>query len=335
MGKHILTMLVQIIDTSNKTTMTKNVSDGLPYFHPQDNGYQVPFEQILYDPRFAQKGCIDSFIQKYVGTDNENNININKKCIDKERLSLTKISTFIYKLTNSFLDSCNLNKDSPFFQKLFWDCTNLMIGRSIFPKFHHVIQYVLQKDEASVAADALYKRQLVWMSTMSQNKIGMESEFCYYYVSNSPNNSSSALRKGTVFVDEESENEEKIAYYNAISRLKQLSEIVVPQDSIVCVIDSIHDIQKAATKYSKLNSKKKKKKDVIISGDSLFPIVVYCLVQSGVCCWNKWMFMMKNFYTQEILSFGQTGFCFSLINAAVTYIVEQKPSNFGLDDDLQ
>ena len=31
--KHILTMLVQIIDTSNKTTMTQNVSDGLPYFH--------------------------------------------------------------------------------------------------------------------------------------------------------------------------------------------------------------------------------------------------------------------------------------------------------------
>merc|ERR1712154_18597 len=124
------------------------------------------------------------------------------------------------------------------------------------------------------AADELYKRQLIWMSTMSQNKIGIESEFCYYYVSNSPNKiNSDSSRKGTVFVDEECENEEKIAYYNAISRLKQLSDIVVPQDSIVCVIDSIHDIQKAATKYSKLNAKKKKKnkkkKDVIISGDSL------------------------------------------------------------------
>ena len=181
--KHILTMLVQIIDTSNsnKTTMTRNVSDGLPYFHPKDNGYQVPFEQLLYDPRFAQKQNIDAFKIKYISFGE----NINQKVIDKENLSLTKISTFIYKLTNSFLDSCELNKDSPFFQKLFWDCTNLMIGRSIFPKFKNVIKYVIDKDVESVELDKKYRKQLVWMSTLGQNRIGIEPEFTYYYVRHS------------------------------------------------------------------------------------------------------------------------------------------------------
>merc|ERR1712228_490984 len=242
--KHILTMLVQIIDTSNsaKTTMTKNVSDGLPYFHPQDNGYQVPFEQILYDPRFDQNGAIDSFINKYHSDGKQEEIN--QKIIDKENLSLTKISTFIYKLTNSFLDSCELNADSPFFQKLFWDCTNLMIGRSIFPKFRNVIEYVLKKDKKSVDADNKYKKQLIWMSSLSQNAIGIEDEFCNFYKKNVVK-TNNERRKGTVFVDKECENEEKIAYYNCIKRLQQLSDIIVPQDSIVLVIDSIHDIQKA------------------------------------------------------------------------------------------
>ena len=337
--KHILTMLVQIIDTSNKTTMTKNVSDGLPYFHPKDNGYQIPFEQLLYDPRFKQKQVIDQFIEKYININNNNNNNINTKIIDKENLSLTKISTFIYKLTNSFLDSCELNKDSPFFQKLFWDCTNLMIGRSIFPKFHNVIRYVISKDVECVELDNKYKKQLVWMSTLDQKKIGIEDEFQYYYVKKikslkpklfKPKNK---IQSNTI-IDIESENESKIAYYKAINRLRGLPNISVPQDSIVLVIDTIHDIQKCATKYSKLKQKKQDTK-VIISGDSLFPIVVYCLIQSNVEYWNQWIFMMKKFYTQKILSFGQTGFCFSLINAAVQYILDQKPSNFGLDDDLK
>eukprot|EP01084_Bolivina_argentea_P266687 452429_1 len=337
--KHILTMLVQIIDTSNKTTMTKNVSDGLPYFHPTDNGYQVPFEQLLYDPRFTQKNTIAEFISKYVNNNNE----INVKIIDKENLSLTRISTFIYRLTNSFLDSCELNKDSPFFQRVFLDCTNLMIGRSIFPKFDKVIKYVICKDINSVEMDDKYRKQLIWMCTMTQQKVGIDNEFCYYYVKKIKSLKQTMLkpkkieRKSTIFIDEQSENEEKIAYYKPIQRLKELQNICVPQDSIVLVIDTVHDIQKCAMKYNKMKNGKlslKKKKQVVISGDSLFPIVVYCLIQSNVDYWNRWIFMMKKFYTQKILSFGQTGFCFSLINAAVKYIMDQKPSNFGLDDEL-
>eukprot|EP01084_Bolivina_argentea_P049397 90852_1 len=62
---HVINMLNKILDTSNKTTMTMNISDGLPYFHPIDNGYQVPFEQILYDPRFEENKIINEFINKY------------------------------------------------------------------------------------------------------------------------------------------------------------------------------------------------------------------------------------------------------------------------------
>jgi len=310
----------------------------LPYFHPIDNGYQVPFETLLWDPRFSQKQCIDEFVARYISSDSKEDGTINQKAIDRDNLSLRKISTFVYKLTNSFLDSCELNKDSPFFQKLFWDCTNLMIGRSIFPKFGNVIRYIVSKDEESMKLDAKYRRQLTWMAGLDQKKIGIEAEFQYYY-----NKKIKALkpklslikpkiRKQAIF--NEMDNDEKIAYFAPIDRLRQLPEISVPQDSIVLVIDTVHDIQKCATKYSKLNHSKSGE-SVVISGDSLFPIVVYCLIQSNVDEWNRWIYMMRNFYAEKILSFGQTGFCFSLINAAVTYIAQQQPSNFGLDDDLQ
>eukprot|EP00483_Globobulimina_turgida_P000459 UN00459 len=220
-----------------------------------------------------------------------------------------------------------------------------MIGRSIFPKCNAVISYVIDKDEEATNADLKYKKQLVWMSTMTQNRIGIEEQFCYYYVKgvkalkqtlSKPSKSYGFMsgskkkmrqnKQKTVFVNAEMQNEERIAYYKPISKLKDLSHIIVPQDSIVLVIDTIHDIQKCATRYSKL--KQTDGSEVVLSGDSLFPIVVYCLIQSNVDYWNRWLFMMKKFYTEKILSFGQTGFCFSLINAAVTYISQQKPSNF-------
>jgi len=73
----------------------------------------------------------------------------------------------------------------------------------------------------------------------------------------------------------------------------------------------------------------------LITGDTLFPIVVYCIVQSGIDKWHKWFIMMEKFFNPNVLSFGQTGFCFSLIKAAIAYIMQQKPSNFSLDDDIQ
>ncbi len=120
---------------------------------------------------------------------------------------------------------------------------------------------------------------------------------CFYYVKKIKNLKQTLLKpkktepKSTIFIDEQSENEEKIAHYKPIQRLKELQNISVPQDSIVLVIDTVHDIQKCAMKYNKMKMKNsilfKKNKKVVISGDYLFPIVVYCLIQSNVDYW-KW-----------------------------------------------
>ena len=53
-----------------------------------------------------------------------------------------------------------------------------------------------------------------------------------------------------------------------------------------------------------------------IGADQLFPRIVYCLNQSECNYWNRW-FMIRNFYAKQILSFGHTGFCFSIINAVI------------------
>ena len=67
------------------------VSDGLPYFHPTDNGFQLPFEKLLYDPRFKQKAKIEGFHAKHISS---NSTEINAKNIERDKLWLPRIATF-------------------------------------------------------------------------------------------------------------------------------------------------------------------------------------------------------------------------------------------------
>eukprot|EP00483_Globobulimina_turgida_P006130 UN06140 len=163
------------------------------------------------------------------------------------------------------------------------------------------------------------------MSKLSQKQIGIDDEFQYYFELQVKSKEGKCLLQNPVA------NEEEIAYYAAIKRFKQLSKIVTPQDSIVWVIDTIHQIQKCAIKYEKLSKFKliqiknefENQKITVLGADSLFPIIVYCLVKSRYDYWHRWIFMMNKFYTDHVLSFGQTGFCFSLIQAAMHYVLKQ------------
>lgn len=102
--KHLLTMLIQIIDTSNGS---KHISDRLPYYDPIDNGFQLPFEQLLFDKRFNEYKIINEWKEI-----------MNKH--KKDNITLSAISTFIYKLTQTFLNSCNLRQGLPFYKQFFF-----------------------------------------------------------------------------------------------------------------------------------------------------------------------------------------------------------------------
>ena len=65
-------------------------------------------------------------------------------------------------------------------QRSFREATNLMIGRSVFPKFEHVIAHIVDQDAQTLALDAQYKRQLTWMATLDQQRIGIELEFQFH-----------------------------------------------------------------------------------------------------------------------------------------------------------
>ena len=69
-----------------------------------------------------------------------------------------------------------------------------------------------------------------------------------------------------------------IPYYQSISLLKSVCHQIVPYDSIVTLITAVHYMERTARRYAK---KKYPNKNIVVNGDSLFPIVVYCVLQSG------------------------------------------------------
>ena len=452
--KHLLTLLIQILDTSNHNIAKMNVElkkhlskyDGLPYYHPIETGFQTPFEQILFDPRFEESKLIKKWLTLIEG-----NMNNNKT----DGMTIRSISTFIHKLTEKLLESCDLVKGKPYYQKSFWDATHLMICRAILPRIKNVINCILDRNESAQENDRIYRKRMTWMCTLTQEQLGIDEEYLYYFkpqrlLSLSPSKSEkydsnnkqhkkmtkpSKNKKGvkinanTVKVG----SSDMVAYYEPIAQLKSIDSSVVPQDSFVLLIETIHNIQKCAINYYKMNREhtkhkerqknanadgkndsntkdnnrfvtmtthemkqnmnnetcsmdsgnsndnsnddgdndsptskgkdkdkakstspsksqsktendkitkdkyesKGKSKSIVITADQLMPIVVYCVVQSGVEHWHRWISMMENFYPKSVLNFGQAGFCFSTLTAGVSYIMEQKPSNFGIDDDIE
>jgi len=222
---------------------------------------------------------------------------------------MRNIARFLHNLTETLLKNCELTSDKSYFQSQFFDATNLMVCRCIFPRSKELMECIVSKNSEE---DKQYLKHLTWMSTLSQEQIGIEKEFRYKY--------------------------NKHAYSEAITLIKRVDINVTqtPQDSVVTLVDSIHVIQKSATDYYHMNCPEYSQTEpVFINGDSLFPIVVFCVLQSGVHTWHVWLHCMEQFFQKEILYFGQPGFCFTLLKATVLYVMAQKPSNFSLNDNIE
>ena len=300
--KHLLTLLVQCCD-EKKEYYSKHNYNGLPYYHSIDNGKQIPFEQILYDPRFNEKKIINSFYNLILKQTKNNKNNSN---------TIKAISKFIFKLCNEFLNSCSLNKNNKIYKNEYWDATHLMISRNIFPKFKSLIINIVNKDETSKQNDIIYNKRLKWLYKLNQKQLLIDPDF----ILKNPNNN-------------------VIPYGKPINRLQSINAYIVPQDSLVCLIDTIHDIQTIAIEYYKLNNNNNNDNTPVVAGDILFPIVVYVIIKTNINNWHSYIHMIQQFYNKKILTFGQTGFCFSLLSASIQYIMQQKPSNFGLKNSIE
>ncbi len=293
--KHLLTMLVKIINTATpqkkllahkRLNIPKHISDGLVYFHPIENGFQLPFEELLFDPRFEEGKIIQKW-RNLMGKQGSN-------------ATITAISTFAFKLTNSLLKSCDITESQPYWEKRFFDATHLLCCRALFPRITDIFQTIQSKFEAPLANDEIYSKRLKWMRRLTMDDIGIPEKF------QPPPNSVAK------------------PYPRAIASFMDVHSTWVPQDNMVALIDAVNKIQKCGLAYCEKGGKGKEE----ITGDDLFPIVVWCVVNSRVKTWHAWIYRMEKFYHKNILSFGQSGFCFSLLRACVAFVMQQTPEKF-------
>ncbi|ETO21800.1 hypothetical protein RFI_15406 [Reticulomyxa filosa] len=286
--------------TKHLLTLLDLMFEGFTYFHPIDNGFQVTFEQLLLDPRFEESRIITKWKE------------LEKKNKD---INMSNISRFLFNLTETLLKNAELTADKPYFQPHFFDATHLMTCRCIFPRSKELLQHILQKHHEK---DRLYLKRLTWMASLTQEQIGIEEQF-------------------TCKIQHHSQP----PYGQAITHIKMIDIVTTlsPQDSVATLIESVHCIQKIASEYYRINCdadhNSSSFKEPIINGDSLFPIVVFCVLQSGIHTWHAWLYCMEHFFRREILNFGQSGFCFTLLKATVTYVMSKRPSDFSLDDNIE
>lgn len=68
---------------------------------------------------------------------------------------------------------------------------------------------------------------------------------------------------------------------------------------------------------------------VIVSADNIFPLIVWCVVHSDVRSLHSLIGHMERFLPIQQKQFGEAGMCLSLLEAAVTHVVQATPEQYG------
>ena len=72
-----------------------------------------------------------------------------------------------------------------------------------------------------------------------------------------------------------------------------------------------------------------------ISQDDLFPIILYCIMQSKLETPHKLIYFIEHILPKEKTTMGQSAFALSALKAAVEYISQAKPQTFGMDAEIE
>ena len=136
--------------------------------------------------------------------------------------------------------------------------------------------------------------------------------------------------------DEEAE-EERIRMH--VERERDLVPFVLPQQGLETLLKSTKCIYETAMEYYYVHHPDRKDdaedEAAFISQDDLFPIILYCVMQSKLETPHRFIHFVEHILPKNKTTMGQGAFALSCLKSAVQYISNAKPTTFGLDDGIE
>jgi len=210
------------------------------------------------------------------------------------------------------------------------------MGRAMFPKIIKSLNAMLKADEALQTSDEKYLRNVGWLAQYSEQKIGIERQFCHTKVSSKDQaalvgaDPSEDEASGDLTVppnlnpmpstetDAEIAKNKARAYGGPISYFSMVAHSDLPDERMASLLRGVQAIEVAATMYAK-----ERGEATMMSADQLFPIIVYCTIHSGIRAIFTLIRCLELFLPDDVATRGQTGFVLSLFKAAAQYIVSR------------
>jgi len=160
----------------------------------------------------------------------------------------------------------------------------------------------------------IFYKKSCWLRMQTQEAIGIPGKF---------------TKKDIDENDLQQYEKSEVPFGPAIKALTE-ARVFVPSDILHSILQSIRHINSCAIKNSGLPGN-----EAVVGADDLFPMVVYVVVQSQLKDINARLGFLERYVKYEVKYFGEAAICLSLIQAAVAFISIQKPSEFGLPDEIE
>merc|ERR1712228_34102 len=113
----------------------------------------------------------------------------------------------------------------------------------------------------------------------------------------------------------------------------------MPQEGLQTLLAATKSIYDTAMEYYYTHFPEKKDDEndlgAYIAQDDLFPIILYCVMQSKVETPHKLIHFIEHILPKEKTTMGQGAFALSALKAAVEYISQAKPESFGMDAEIE
>ena len=118
-----------------------------------------------------------------------------------------------------------------------------------------------------------------------------------------------------------------------------LIPFILPQEGLQTLLYATESIYKTAMEYYYRHYPEKKDdvndEGAFISQDDLFPIILYCVMQSKLETPHRLIHFIEHILPKEKTTMGKSAFALSALKAAVEYISQAKPTTFGLDAEIE
>eukprot|EP00485_Elphidium_margaritaceum_P023189 CAMPEP_0202711498 /NCGR_PEP_ID=MMETSP1385-20130828/23297_1 /ASSEMBLY_ACC=CAM_ASM_000861 /TAXON_ID=933848 /ORGANISM="Elphidium margaritaceum" /LENGTH=1249 /DNA_ID=CAMNT_0049371245 /DNA_START=57 /DNA_END=3806 /DNA_ORIENTATION=+ len=156
--------------------------------------------------------------------------------------------------------------------------------------------------------------------------------------SNAPAAKKSMFHRGNKLLSIEEEKKQQNASDDA-KRNKNLIPFILPQTGLQTLLAATKCVYSTAMEYyyRQYPEKKGDKDDdgAYISQDDLFPIILYCVMQSKLETPHRFIHFVEHILPKEKTTMGQSAFALSALKAAVEYISHAKPATFGMDSEIE